>query len=218
MSNSVPKTHDALFEDACSQPIAALARMGSLCEFERKSLVIKEGDRGQTLFVLLSGRVRIYSQDMDGRRFLIGVYGPGTLFGEGSMDGGPRTASVAAMTDLVCSAVPYAAVKAGMANDPAFAMTLLMELVVRSRATAKRMKSLALESVYQRLRTLVDSESTEKNGARVLGPNWSQQEIADRLGASRDMVTRIFRELSRGGYIEIGRGTTKILRSLPKVW
>lgn len=213
-------TRNFPFAEVCTPPIAALASLGTLREFDRKSIVIREGEIGDLLFVLISGRIRIFSEDQDGHRFVIGTFGPGTLFGEGSLDGGPRTATVQAISDLRCSAVPYAAVKASLANDPAFTftLTLLMELITRSRSTARRMKSLALDSVYQRLCVLIDNESTDRNGSRVLGPDWTQQEIADRLGSSRDMVTRIFRELSRGGYISVGRGELRILRRLPKAW
>ena len=208
----------AALEEICSPPIAALAHLGSLRRFPRKTLVVREGEVGDTLFVLLEGRIRIFAEDQDGHRFVIGAYGPGSLFGEGSLDGGPRTASVEALAELECSVVPYAKLKAAMAGDPAFAMALLTELIARGRATARRMKSLALDSVYQRLRAMIDNEAIDRDGVRVLGPDWSQQEIANRLGSSRDMVTKIFRELSKGGYIAVGRGETRILRPLPKAW
>ena len=187
-------------------------------QFARKSLVVREGEAGDALFVLLDGRIRIFAEDQDGHRFVIGTYGPGTLFGEGSLDGGPRTASVEAISDLTCSVLPYTKLKAAMADDATFAITLLTEMIVRGRATARRMKSLALDSVYQRLRAMIASEAVDSHGVRTLGPDWSQQEIANRLGASRDMVTKIFRELSKGGYIAVGRGETRILRPLPKAW
>lgn len=205
-------------DEVCPPPIAALARLGSLREFAPRSLVIEEGEIGDSLFVLIEGRIRIFSQDLDGRRFVIGTFGPGTLFGEGSLDGGPRTASVEAVSQLLCATVPYASVTASMTSDPAFAVTLLMELIVRSRATARRMKSLALDSVYQRLRILIDNQPSDANGMRQLGLDWSQQEIADRLGASRDMVAKIFRELTKGGYIRVGRKAIQVLKSLPKAW
>lgn len=209
---------DFSIEKVCAPSIADLARLGELRQFPRKATVIREGELGRSLYVLISGRIRIFSEDQDGHRFVIGSFGPGTLFGEGSLDGGPRTASVEAMTDLLCAVVPYSVVKSSLASNPTFAMALLTELIVRGRATARRMKSLALDSVYQRLRILVDSEANAGNGIRALGPDWSQQEIASRLGASRDMVTKIFRELSRGGYIAVGRGETRILKPLPKAW
>ena len=205
-------------DDVCSPPIAALARLGAIRQYPRKSLLVKEGEAGDTLFVLLEGRMRIFAEDQDEHRFVIGIYGPGTLFGEGSLDGGPRTASVEAVSDLVCSVLPYAELKAAMARDPVFAMALLTELIARGRATARRMKSLALDSVYQRLLALIAIEGVERDGVRTLGPDWSQQEIANRLGSSRDMVTKIFRELAKGGYIAVGRGETRILRPLPKAW
>lgn len=217
---SAARTGDEAFpiDEICPPSIAELARLGALRRFPRKSLIIREGEIGKSLFVLLSGRIRIFAEDQEGHRFVIGSFGPGALFGEGSLDGGPRTASVEAITDLVCSAVSYATVKASLASNPGFAIALLTELIVRGRATARRMKSLALDSVYQRLRTLIDNEAIDRNGMRVLGPDWSQQEIASRLGSSRDMVTRIFRELAKGGYIAVGRGETRILRALPKAW
>ena len=205
-------------EEICSPPIAELAKLGLIQCFPRKALVVREGEAGDALFVLLEGRIRIFAEDQDGHRFVIGSYGPGTLFGEGSLDGGPRTASVEAITELRCSVLPYAALKSAMTGDQVFAMTLLTEMIVRGRASARRMKSLALDSVYQRLRALIATEAFDHNGVSTLGPDWSQQEIAHRLGASRDMVTKIFRDLSKGGYIAVGRGETRILRPLPLAW
>jgi CRP/FNR family cyclic AMP-dependent transcriptional regulator len=215
MLDSESVDRDALIRATCTPTIAEMASMGSLQSFPRKSLIVKEGAHGHTLFILLAGRIRIYFEQND-RRFVIGTYGPGTLFGEVALDGGPRTASVAATADVICSVVEYDDIKARMQSNPKFAMHLLAELIRRSRATTQRMKGLALESVYQRLRHLIEAEAQAENGRTVLG--WSQQEIADRLGSSRDMVTKIFRELTRGGYIERARGVTYILKNLPPDW
>ena len=201
-----------------AQPIAELAKLGAVQRYLRKTLLIREGEPGSALFVLLEGRIRIFAEDHDGHRYVFGSYGPGTLFGEGSFDGGPRTASVETVADCACAVVSYADLRRRMAEDPLFAMTLLTELITRSRASAMRIKSLALDSVYQRLRTLIDAEATAHDGIRRLGPDWSQQEIANRLGSSRDMVTKIFRELAKGGYIATRRGETRILKALPKAW
>lgn len=201
-----------------AQPIAELAKLGAVRRFARKTVLIREGEPGSVLFVLLEGRIRIFAEGHDGRRYVFGAFGPGTLFGEGSFDGGPRTASVETLADCVCAVVPYAELRRRMAGDAAFAMTLLTELITRSRASAMRIKSLALDSVYQRLRTLIDAEAVAHDGIRRLGPDWSQQEIANRLGSSRDMVTKIFRELAKGGYIATSRGETRILKLLPKAW
>lgn len=211
--------NDARQDDVMvAQPIAELAKLGRVERFARKTVLIREGEPGSVLFVLLEGRIRIFAEGHDGRRYVFGSFGPGALFGEGSFDGGPRTASVETLSDCVCAVVPYAELRRRMAADATFAMTLLTELITRSRASAMRIKSLALDSVYQRLRALIEAEATEHGGMRRLGPDWSQQEIANRLGSSRDMVTKIFRELTKGGYIATSRGETRILKKLPKAW
>lgn len=212
------KALDPAIDEVCAKPIAELARLGAVHRFARKTLLVREGDAGHELFVVLEGRIRIFVENQDERRFVIGAYGPGTLFGEGALDDGPRTASVEAISDVTCAVIRYAELKGHMAGNPNFAMALLTNLIVRSRATTRRMKSLALDSVYQRLRALIEAEAPERNGARLTGPYWSQQEIANRLGSSRDMITKIFRELAKGGYIEVTRGEMKILKPLPKAW
>lgn len=211
-------TGDKGGDAAMAKSVVELARLGTVRHYPRKSLVIREGEMGTSLFVLLEGRIRIFSEDRDVHRFVFGAFGAGALFGEVSLDQGPRTASVEAATDCVCADVPYTELYQRMANDQNFAMTFVAELIARSRASTMRIKSLALDTVYQRLRTLIDTESVEQGGMRCLGPDLSQQEIANRLGASRDMVTKIFRDLTKGGYIETGRGGTRILKPLPRDW
>lgn len=208
----------SLFSAVCTPPFAELAKLGKTERYPRKCLIVREGAIGTSLFILLEGRIRIFMNGDDERRFVIGTYGPGTMFGEVALDGGPRTASVEAISDVACSVVQYADLKAHLEKNPQFAMVLLNELIARSRATSRRMKGLALSSVYQRFRALVETEATIQQGERVLGPDWPQQEIANRLGSSRDMVTRIFRELTKGGYIQSSRGTTRVLKPLPEAW
>lgn len=208
----------SLIAAVCAPPVADLAKLGRIERYPRKCLIVREGAIGTSLFILLEGRIRIFMNGDDDRRFVIGTYGPGTMFGEVALDGGPRTASVEAMTDATCAVVKHTDLKAHMESNPQFALVLINELIARSRANMRRMKGLALSSVYQRFRALVETEATLQQGDRVLGPDWSQQEIANRLGSSRDMVTRIFRELAKGGYIQSSRGTTRVLKPLPEAW
>lgn len=200
------------------KPLADLAALGDRRVFVRKDVLIREGDSGDSLFVLLEGRVRIFTADEEGRRFVFGIVGSGAIFGEGALDGGPRTASVEAVSDGSCAAVPYALISQRITNDAQFALILINELIARSRSSTGRMKSLALETVYQRLCKLLVQEGSLRNGVQILGAEWTQQAIANQIGSSRDMVTRIFRELVKGNYIATQRGETQVLRPLPKGW
>jgi CRP/FNR family cyclic AMP-dependent transcriptional regulator len=211
-----------------SPVIVALLALGRKVTFVRGDRVLIEGQSGDCLYILLAGRVRVYVNAEDYRCFVIGTYGVGTLFGEGALDGGPRTASVEALTGLECAQISYADLRQKLAEDPAFALALTMELIGRSRSTARRLKLLALGSVYERFRDLAEQEARPVDGGsckadatdgpRALPPEWTQQEIAQRLGASRDMLTRILRELGKGGYVDVGRGRIILLRPLPRRW
>jgi CRP/FNR family cyclic AMP-dependent transcriptional regulator len=209
---------ESAIDEVCTKPIADLARLGSVQSYPPKTMLVRERDAGHSLFVVLDGRIRIFTENQDGRRFVLGAYGPGTLFGEGALDGGPRSASVESISGVTCAVVQYSNLKSHIAAYPAFAMALVTELIARSRSAMTRMKGLALDSVYQRLRALIEAESIEQNGVRTLGPEWSQQEIANRLGSSRDMITKIFRELTKGGYLDAARGAIRVLKPLPKGW
>ncbi len=209
---------NSTLERFCTPPVAELARLGEARTFTRKQLLVHEGEPGSELYVVLSGRVRIYTDNDQGRRFVLGSYGPGTLFGEGALDGGPRTASVEALSEVVCSVVPFDLLMQHIEAHPAFAMVLLMEMIGRSRAAMGRMKGLALETVYQRLRRLLMAEARLQEGQPMLGPEWTQQELANHLGASRDMITRLFRDLTAGGYVATGKAGMRVLKPLPEAW
>jgi CRP/FNR family cyclic AMP-dependent transcriptional regulator len=200
----------------CSPPIAALAKLGRQCVFPARTSIVREGDPGDSLFVVLDGRIRIFVDSDDERRFVIGLFGPGSLFGEGSLDGGPRTASVEAVAATTCAVIAYAELRQALLDDAQFGMALVMELIQRSRHTARRMKGLALNSAYQRFRELVLQELGQPTGE--LPGDWSQQEIAQRLGCSRDMVTKILKELGKGDYVVARRGGLQICKPLPKAW
>lgn len=75
-----------------------------------------------------------------------------------------------------------------------------------------------MESIYQRLRNLMEEEASVFDGVRHIIPNMTQQQIANRLGSSRDMVSRIFRELKKGGYIQVTRRGTELMKPLPTKW
>jgi CRP/FNR family cyclic AMP-dependent transcriptional regulator len=199
-----------------------LVALGVPRSFAKKSLVLEEGQPGNSFFILLSGHIRIFTEEngADGstRRLVIGAFGPGTIFGEGALNGGTRNASVEAISDITCTEIDCLDFRNRVSMDPRYAMTLLTDLISRSRLNTQQMKSLALKTVYQRLRELLVTGSILENGVRTFGPEMTQQEIAHRIGSSRDMITKIFKDLAKGGYIELTHGKPVILKELPKAW
>lgn len=198
--------------------LTALIKDGGLRRYRKRALIISEGDMGASLFVLLEGTVRIFSRDEHGRELNFGLLEPTTIFGEMALEGGTRTASAEAATDCLCAEVPYVKLRTRLAESPDFAFFLISMLIGRNRSATESAKSLALKTVYQRVVELLKRESVEDDGGRLLTRRISQQELASMVGASRDMVSKIFRDLVMGKYIEIDDKQIVILKSLPNRW
>lgn len=198
--------------------LMALIKDGALRRYRKRALIISEGDIGASLFVLLEGTVRIFSRDEHGRELNFGLLESGTIFGEMALEGGTRTASAEAATSCLCAEVPYVKLRTRLAESPDFAFFLISMLIGRSRSATESAKSLALKTVYQRVVDLLKRESVEDGGGRLLTRRISQQELASMVGASRDMVSKILRDLVIGKYVEIDDKQIVLLKNLPNRW
>jgi CRP/FNR family cyclic AMP-dependent transcriptional regulator len=198
--------------------VDALAAIGVVRSFARSTVIIQEGDHGDTMFVVLSGRVRVYLADEDGREVLLGEYGAGEHFGEMMLDHGPRSASVATLEPTRCSVLTRDELEAYLEANPKAASALARMLIGRVRILTRTVGNLALLDVYGRVaRHLLDA-ATEENGRLVIPGRLTNVDIAKRIGASREMVGRIIADLKRGGYIAQEAACAVILRAPPKAW
>jgi len=92
--------------------VRELATRGQVRTFPKNAVIINEGDRGDSLYVILSGKVKVYVSDDDGREMILDIYGPGDYVGEMALDGRPRSASVMTLEPTSCSVVH------GQASNP----------------------------------------------------------------------------------------------------
>lgn len=200
------------------ETVDALAAAGTVRTFAKNTVVIQEGDYGDTMFVVLSGRVRVYLADEEGREVLLGEYGPGEHFGEMMLDHGPRSASVATMEPTRCAVVTRDELEAFLEAHPKTASIFVRMLIGRVRILTRTVGNLALLDVYGRVaRHLLDS-AVEQDGRLVIPGRVTNVDIAKRVGASREMVGRIIADLKRGGYIVQEAACTVIVRAPPKAW
>lgn len=210
---------DARF-DALSESVRPLALRGVVRSYRKGTVLIEEGDRGDTLYIVLSGRVRVYSSNEAGREVSYGVYGAGEYHGEMSLDGGPRSASVITLEPTVCSLVTRETLETYIAQEPAFAFELLGKLIRRVRVATLSTKQLALNDVYGRLKALLESHAvgTDAQQPRQLDERLTHQDMASRIGCSREMVSRLMKDLQRGEYVDHPDGVIRLLRPLPPRW
>ncbi len=125
--------------ESLSLSLRTLASRGQPRRYRKGTLLIQEGDFGDTLFIVLAGRVKAYSSGSRDREIVYGVYGPGEYLGELSLDGGPRSASVVTLEPTSCVVVTRKALQEHIAANPEFAFELLARVIRRARlATQER--------------------------------------------------------------------------------
>lgn len=199
--------------------VQELAKRGTVRTYPRNTILVNEGERADSLFVILEGRVKVYVAEPSGREMVLGFLGAGEYFGEMALDGRPRSASVMTVEPTTCSVVTHALLREAIAADPDVAMNLIAKLIERARTATESVKNLALMDVYGRVARLLLSLAVEQpDGTAVVPQRMTQQDIADRVGASRDMVSRIFKDLTTGGYVAVNDRTITILRKPPARW
>jgi CRP/FNR family cyclic AMP-dependent transcriptional regulator len=198
--------------------LAQLAQRAPTRTFLRNAIIVTEGDESDTLYVLLSGRAKVYVGDGDGHEVQLNQLGPGEYFGDVTLDGGPRSASVMALEPCRCAIVKRDEMGRFMSEYPEFAVHVTRKLAHRVRALTSSVRDLALMDVYGRVARLLLEIAEEVDGRLVIGEKLTQKDIAQRVGASREMISRIFSDLAEGGYVKKDDGRLVIVRKPPAHW
>lgn len=200
--------------------IEALAALGVPRLYRRGTLLIQEGETGDTLYVVLKGRLRAFLADNSGKELTLGTYGPWEYVGEMSLDGGPRSANVEAIEASTCAVVTRATLLGYIADHPEFALELLGRLIRRARLATESARSVALIDVYGRLVSLLNRMASPPNerGERPLRERLTHQAMAQHLACSREMVSRLLKDLECGGYIAVRERCIWLLKPLPARW
>jgi CRP/FNR family cyclic AMP-dependent transcriptional regulator len=208
--------HGNTAEDRLAGPLLdALARHGYTRPFRAQTILINEGDIGDSLYIVVTGRLRTYASSDEGRDVVLAEHGPGEYVGELALDGEPRSASVRTVEPSTCCVVPGAQMRAFLAEHPDFALHLSKKLTRMVRRLTEQVKSLALQDVYGRMVRVLTELSDPVGDERVVREKLTQQDIADRVGSSREMVNRVMKDLTAGGYVSVRAGRHVIHRKLP---
>lgn len=196
--------------------LAGNARMRSLAAGE---VLFREGDASDAMYLLLAGALKVYACNDNGREVVYNLLAPGELLGEMLLDGGLRSASVKAVKPSECLVVDGSDVPGLLRAHPAFAEVLVLKLISRLRHATRTIRGLALEGVYERVVALLEQVAVGSGGPRLVPRTLTQIEIARRVGASREMVNQVLRDLVKGGFIHKDRAhRMTLLKPLPEHW
>jgi CRP/FNR family cyclic AMP-dependent transcriptional regulator len=178
----------------------------------RAAVIMAAGDAIDSLYVVISGRLKVMMADAEGKEVILSLIGPGEFFGEmGLIDDSPRSASVITLEPCELLSVTKRDFRNCLAGNFEMSMTVMRGLVRRLREADRKIGSLALLDVYGRVARLLIDMSEEVNGQKTVTKRLPKQDIAKMIGASREMVSRVMKDLQMGGYIEV-RGSTIVLR------
>ena len=210
---------DFASDDRYDLSLRALAARGDVRRYRKGTILIHEGDSGDTMFIVLSGRVKVFCTDASDKEITFGIFGPGEYFGEMALDGGPRSASVITQLPSLCSVITRTALLAYIGQHPEFALQLLSKVIRRLRLATRDARNLAFIDVYGRLtRCLHELAIPQADGSERISERITHQEIASRVGCSREMVSRILKDLESGGYVEVVDKRIVLVKKLPQRW
>ncbi len=172
--------------------------------FKRGENIVEQGKKSDALFILLTGRARVMATDARSREVILATLQPGDHLGEMSLiDNEPHSATVRAEVQTDTLVLGRAEFARCLPENSTMAYAVMRALVQRLRKADQKIESLALMDVYGRVaRALIDCAREERGGELVVRDKVSRQDIAKMIGASREMVSRVMKDIEDRGYIE----------------
>jgi CRP-like cAMP-binding protein len=195
----------------------AVAQAVTKRRFRRGEVVVAQGQKSEHLYILLTGRARVVSADARGREVILATLQPGDYLGEmGLIDNQAHSATVRTEAQADMLVLGRSEFARCLPENTSMAYAIMKGLVLRLRQADRKIESLALMDVYGRVaRTLVEAARPDRDGQLSIRERISRQDIAKMVGASREMVSRVMKDLAQRGFIEVRPdGSTRINESL----
>ncbi|WP_339339148.1 Crp/Fnr family transcriptional regulator [uncultured Oceanicoccus sp.] len=192
-----------IFDGLSQQELEALSASTVIRSYPKNTVIINENDHADSLYIIESGRVKVYCSDKNGKEFIMNTLTAEDYFGElALLDDDKRSASVRTMEKSSFCIIYKEDFNKVLEQHPNIARTLIRNLTRRVRKLTKDVKALALQDVYGRVTNVLTTLSDQReDGSAIIPEKLTQQDIADRVGASREMVARILKDLTIGEYI-----------------
>src|SRR5262245_18133822 len=197
-----------IFVELSDEDVASLARLTARKRYPKDTVVFFENEEGDTFFMILEGRIKVTILGDDGREIILSVLGPGDFFGEMALlDNEPRSATAIAVEDAELLSLHRTDFQGVIGDNPAISHALIKILTARLRRANHQIQTLALLDGYGRVaRVILDMAKEEgrrlKDG-RIAFRRATPQEIANRIGTTRETVTRMLKDLELQSLIRI---------------
>ena len=205
------------FTQLVDAELDAVRALANEKNYPKNAVILTEGEMGDSLYMIQSGKVKVFIGDENGREIILKILSPGAFFGEMSMiDKQPRSASVRTIESSSFLVLTHAAFERAIEQVPRIANLVMRVLAERVREADRKIGTLALMDVYGRVASTLLELAVYNDGKLMVGEKLSQQDLANMVGASREMVNRILKDLSDRGFISIeSKEITIVNRELP---
>lgn len=208
-----------LFEDLSEAELAQIRGHAVTRTFPKNTVIVTEGDDTTSLYLIESGKVKFFLSEEDGREVILNIQGAGYYFGElALLDNSPRSVSVMTVEPTSLLVVSRDDFFECLRGNPEICLKLLAHLAGRLRELSDEVRSLALTDVYSRVTRLLERQAEEREGERIVPERMTHQQISQMVGSSREMVSRIMKELVAGGYLSVDKDGIRLLKPFPKGW
>jgi len=205
------------FTQLDDRELDAVRALATEKNYPKNAVVLTEGEMGDSLYMIQGGKVKVFIGDENGREIILKILGPGAFFGEMSMiDKQPRSASVRTIEASSFLVLTHAAFERCIEQVPRIANLVMRVLAERVREADRKIGTLALMDVYGRVASTLLELAVYNDGKLMVGEKLSQQDLANMVGAAREMVNRILKDLTDRGFISIeAKEITIVNRELP---
>ncbi|MEE8365514.1 MAG: Crp/Fnr family transcriptional regulator [Gammaproteobacteria bacterium] len=207
-----------LFSGMEPDDIEVIASQTVIKKFPKNTVIVGQGDETDSLYIIVQGKVDVFLHNDKGKEIIINTLGECETFGELAPLGGiPRQASIITTEDSIFGIISRQVFVDTLLAKPSISMRIIDLLISRIQDLTEEVSSLALEDVYNRVVRVLYKHADEV-GEKLITEKLTQQDIASRVGATREMVHRILKELKTGGYISIEGKHITIEKKLPPGW
>ncbi len=205
-----------LFSMMTPEQAEVVARAVIKQKFKRGEIIVEQGRKSNALYIVLSGRARVLTTDSRGREVILATLQTGDYMGEMSLiDNEPHSATVLTEVPTDCLMLGRAEFDHCLSENAAMARAVMTGLVKRLRRADQKIESLALMDVYGRVaHVLLEQAGADADGQMVIKEKISRQDVAKMVGASREMVSRVMKDLEERGYIESRDNGSMALKSV----
>jgi len=199
-----------LFAGLSEADHALLMQVAVRRRYPRHTLLVQEGDPGERFYLLRKGRAKVYLGNTDGREVILAFLGPGDFLGEMALvDDEPCSANVMVLEESEFVSIGKNEFQRVLVSSPSMAVNLVRALSRRIREANQQIESLALNDVKARVEQALRGLAENEGGELVIPARVTHRDIAAMVGATREVVTRIFRSLEETGVVRVeGRRIT----------